>query len=156
MPANPSQNAVSLNYRNLLDRSGVDCVRFVRLSLELFRSFRLSAESSIQFCGASPTPFITGNAPVPVPTTRRRHFHGIPSSSENGVCPKASRNFFEAFFTHAHRPGRSLHRGCSSLLDAYRAKRESFESHGIISSRGGRRIAVANYSNPNRAPIHRH
>jgi hypothetical protein len=41
---------------------------------------------------------MTGSAPSPVPTTKRRHFHGISSSSESGVCPKASRNFLEAFF----------------------------------------------------------
>src|SRR5271157_381396 len=47
-------------------------------------------------------------APLPVPTTRRRHFHGIPSSSESGVCPKASRNFLEAFFSRLRTSPRSI------------------------------------------------
>ena len=54
--------------------------------------------STLRRLASSCTSFITGKAPLPVPTIRRRHFHGIPSSSESGVCPKASRNFLEAFF----------------------------------------------------------
>jgi len=38
-----------------------------------------------------------GKAPVPVPTTSRRHFQGMSSSIESGVCPKAERNFFDGF-----------------------------------------------------------
>jgi hypothetical protein len=44
------------------------------------------------------TSVITGKAPVPVPTTSRRHFQGIFSSIESGVWPKALRNFLEGFF----------------------------------------------------------
>jgi hypothetical protein len=40
------------------------------------------------------TSFMTGNAPVPVPITRRSHPHGIFSSVDSGVCPKASRKLF--------------------------------------------------------------
>ena len=47
-------------------------------------------------------------APVPVPTTNRRHFHGISSSNESGVCPKASRNFLEAFFFRLRTSPRSI------------------------------------------------
>src|ERR1700682_4167351 len=36
--------------------------------------------------------------PVPVPLTSRRHFQGIFSSIESGVCPKVSRNFLDGFF----------------------------------------------------------
>lgn len=67
----------------------------------VYRLLRRSAGSIVQSYGrlaSAFTSFISGRTPVPVPTTRRRHFHGIPSSSDSGVCPKASRNFFEAFF----------------------------------------------------------
>ena len=38
---------------------------------------------------------ITGNRPyAPVPITKRVHRHGMFSSSERGVWPNASRNFF--------------------------------------------------------------
>ena len=44
-------------------------------------------------------PSITGRHPYrSVPTTRRRHFQGTFSSTETGVCPNCSRNFFEGFF----------------------------------------------------------
>ena len=33
-----------------------------------------------------------------MPTTRRRHFQGTFSSTETGVCPNCSQNFFEGFF----------------------------------------------------------
>jgi hypothetical protein len=42
------------------------------------------------------TSSMTGRAPVPVPMTSRLHFHGIFSSVESGVWPKASRNFWRA------------------------------------------------------------
>ena len=36
------------------------------------------------------TSFITGSLPyAPVPTTSRRHFQGMPSSMERGVCPNS-------------------------------------------------------------------
>jgi hypothetical protein len=44
------------------------------------------------------TSFITGSAPVPAPITSLRHSQGIFSFTDNGVCPKASRNFLDAFF----------------------------------------------------------
>src|SRR5262249_54042389 len=45
------------------------------------------------------TSSITGNLPyAPVPTTSRRHFHGIFSSVESGVGLNSSRNFFETLF----------------------------------------------------------
>jgi hypothetical protein len=31
---------------------------------------------------------MTGKPPVPIPTTNRRHFHGISSFSDSGVCPR--------------------------------------------------------------------
>ena len=39
-------------------------------------------------------------SPSPVPTTKRRHLHGIFSSRESGVCPKASRNFSGSLLHH--------------------------------------------------------
>ncbi len=43
--------------------------------------------------------FITGSEPyAPLPITRRRHFHGISSSTDRGECPNCSRNSFEGFF----------------------------------------------------------
>ena len=36
------------------------------------------------------TSSITGSAPVPVPITSRRHFHGISSSMDKGVCPNCA------------------------------------------------------------------
>ena len=36
------------------------------------------------------------------------HFHGIPSSNDSGVCPKASRNFLEAFFFRLRTSPRSI------------------------------------------------
>src|SRR5207247_3673012 len=41
---------------------------------------------------------MTGKAPVPVPTTSRRHFQGIFSSIESGVCPNSPRNCLDGFF----------------------------------------------------------
>src|SRR5215472_5827833 len=41
---------------------------------------------------------ITGNAPVPVPITSLRHFQGMASFGETGVCPKASRNSLTVSF----------------------------------------------------------
>src|SRR3989442_10061696 len=65
-------------------------------------------ESAGRRQSSSFTSFITGNAPVPVPTTRRRHFQGIFSSTESGVCPKASRNFLEGFFLRLRTSPRSI------------------------------------------------
>ena len=45
---------------------------------------------------------MTGKPPwAPVPTTNRRHFQGIASAKDNGVCPKASRNFLDLVMTAA-------------------------------------------------------
>jgi hypothetical protein len=35
---------------------------------------------------------------MPVSITSRRHFQGMSSSIEGGVCPKAARNFLDGFF----------------------------------------------------------
>src|SRR6516162_10218277 len=51
---------------------------------------------------------ITGSAPVPVPTTRRRHFHGIFSARDSGVCPNWSRNFLDGFFLRLLTSPRSI------------------------------------------------
>jgi hypothetical protein len=43
------------------------------------------------------TSSITGNPPVPVPITSRRHFQEILSFTEIGVCPNWPRYFLEGF-----------------------------------------------------------
>jgi hypothetical protein len=40
------------------------------------------------------TSSMMGKAPVPVPTTSRRHFQGMSSSIESGVCPKGGAELF--------------------------------------------------------------
>src|SRR5271166_4456805 len=72
-------------------------------SMRSFKSFMASSvgrmsNSILRRSASRLTSSITGRAPSPVPTTNRLHFHGISSSRESGVCPKASRNFLEAFF----------------------------------------------------------
>lgn len=54
------------------------------------------------------TSFMTGSAPVPVPITSRRHFQGIFSYTDRGVCPKVSRNFLGAFFVRLCSVPRSI------------------------------------------------
>jgi hypothetical protein len=49
-------------------------------------------------CASRFTSSMTGMAPVPVSITSRRHFQGMSSSIEGGVCPKAARNFLDGFF----------------------------------------------------------
>ena len=49
-------------------------------------------------CASRFTSSMTGVAPVPVSITSRRHFQGMSSSIEGGVCPKAARNFLDGFF----------------------------------------------------------
>src|SRR5437899_2511642 len=45
------------------------------------------------------TSCITGNLPyAPLPMTSWRHFQGMFSSTESGVCPNSSRNCLDAFF----------------------------------------------------------
>src|SRR5262249_2667225 len=60
------------------------------------------------------TSSITESDPyLPVPITRRWHFQGIRSSTETGVCPNASRNFFEGFFLRLRIRPRSITTSCS-------------------------------------------
>src|SRR5262245_14852178 len=59
------------------------------------------------------TSSITGNAPVPVPITRRRQFQGISSSTESGVCPKSPRNCLDTFFLRFRTRPRSITTSCS-------------------------------------------
>jgi hypothetical protein len=78
------------------------------------------------------TSLITGKAPVPVPTTRRRHFHGIPSSSDRGVCPKASRNFGRFLLPLAYLA--TVDHDVvvvADPIDPNGAKGESVESHNV-------------------------
>jgi hypothetical protein len=77
------------------------------------------------------TSFITGSAPVPVPITHRRHFQGISSSTHSGLCPKASRNFLDAFFLRLWTVPRSITTSCSwgDAIDAERTESEILEAH---------------------------
>ena len=50
----------------------------------------------------------TGKAPLPVQIMRRLHLHGISSSNESGVWPKASRNFLDGFFLRLRTSPRSI------------------------------------------------
>src|SRR5271166_227645 len=60
------------------------------------------------------TSSITGSALYfPEPTISRRHFQGISSSSESGVCPNCSRNFRETFFLRLRIFPRSITTSCS-------------------------------------------
>src|SRR5712692_11967585 len=63
---------------------------------------------------------MTGSAPVPVPITSRRHFHGIFSSTDRGVCPKAARNFLDAFFLRLQTVPRSITTSCSWVTPSMR------------------------------------
>src|SRR6266446_2543049 len=63
---------------------------------------------------------MTGSAPVPVPITSRRHFHGICSSTDSGVCPKVSRNFLDAFFLRLRTVPRSVTTSCSWVMPSMR------------------------------------
>src|SRR5260370_1880366 len=63
---------------------------------------------------------MTGKAPVPVPITSRRHFHGIFSSMDKGVCPKASRNFLDGFFLRLRTVPRSITTSCSWVTPSMR------------------------------------
>src|SRR2546425_5493619 len=89
------------------------------------------------------TSFMTGNAPVPVPITRRRHFQGIFSSTESGVCPNSPRNFLEGFFFRLRTSPRSITTSCSYLVPSMRIEtKENFSKRiapplGIVSSPQG-------------------
>src|SRR6058998_2057761 len=63
---------------------------------------------------------ITGKAPVPVPMIRRRHRQGISSSTESGVCPNSSRNFFDGFFLRLRTSPRSITTSCSYVTPSIR------------------------------------
>src|SRR6266542_5508928 len=63
---------------------------------------------------------MTGRAPVPVPMTSRLHFHGIFSSAESGVWPKASRNFLDGFFLRLRTCPRSMSTSCSYVTPSMR------------------------------------
>jgi len=71
-----------------------------------------------------------GNAPVPVPMTSRRHFQGISSSMDSGVCPKASRNFLDGFFLRLPNLAAIDHHVVfvGGAIDADRTKRVRFEA----------------------------
>src|SRR5215510_16288312 len=66
------------------------------------------------------TTSITGKAPVPVPMIRRRHLQGIFSSTEIGVCPNSSRNFFDGFFLRLRTSPRSITTSCSYVTPSIR------------------------------------
>src|SRR2546426_8161646 len=51
---------------------------------------------------------------------RRRHRQGIFSSTETGVCPNSSRNFFDGFFLRLRTSPRSITTSCSYLTPSIR------------------------------------
>jgi len=75
-------------------------VCFVWLLLYLLDGFPVGRMSNLilRRLASRFTSAMTGNAPAPVPITKRRHFQGMTSSIETGVCPKASRNLLDGFF----------------------------------------------------------
>src|ERR1700675_4000557 len=85
-------------------------------------------------CASRFTSSMTGNAPVPVPITSRRHFQGISSSIESGVCPNSSRNFWEGFFfALADLPSIDYHvKLVGGPVNTDRTEREIFEPHGYF------------------------
>src|SRR6266851_5520213 len=63
------------------------------------------------------TSCITGNRPyAPLPMTSWRHFQGMFSSTESGVCPNSSRNCLDAFFLRLEISPRSITTSCSYVL----------------------------------------
>src|ERR1700757_24689 len=63
------------------------------------------------------TSSMTGKRPfAPVPITSRRHFHGIFSSRDKGVCPNSSRNLFDRDFLRLRISPRSITKSCSYVL----------------------------------------
>src|SRR5436309_14817291 len=48
--------------------------------------------------------------------TSRRHFHGIVSSMQTGVCPNSSRNCLDGFFLRLRISPRSITISCSWLV----------------------------------------
>src|SRR6516165_990010 len=77
------------------------------------------------------TSCITGSAPVPVPTTRRRHCHGIFSSRESGVCPNSASNFLEGFFLRLRTHPRSITTSCSCVTPSMRMEPKVKSSNRI-------------------------
>src|SRR6266849_539973 len=70
---------------------------------------------------------MTGSAPVPVPITSRRHFQGIFSSTDSGVCPNSSRNFLDGFFLRLRTVPRSITTSCSWVTPSMRIEpKENF------------------------------
>src|SRR5262245_57361118 len=51
---------------------------------------------------------------------RRRHFQGISSSMEMGMCPKASRNCLDGFFLRLWTSPRSITTSCSYVTPSIR------------------------------------
>src|SRR5712692_6611743 len=63
------------------------------------------------------TSCITGNLLyAPLPITSWRHFQGMFSSTESGVCPKLSRNFLDGFFLRLRISPWSMITSCSYVL----------------------------------------
>src|SRR5216684_5529534 len=61
--------------------------------------------------------FITGNLPyAPVPMTSWRHFQGMSSAMDSGVCPKSSRNFLDGLFLRSRISPPSMTTSCSYVL----------------------------------------
>ena len=69
---------------------------------------------------SSLTSFMTSSAPVPVPITSCRHFHGILSSADSGVWPKTLRNFLDGFFSLMPTSPRSITSSCSYVTPSMR------------------------------------
>src|SRR3989442_990394 len=82
------------------------------------------------------TSSITGNAPVPVPITRRVHFQGMASFGEIGVCPKASRNSLDGFFLRLRTSPRSITTSCSYVVPSMRIEPKENFSKRIRTSGG--------------------
>src|SRR5437667_11781499 len=73
------------------------------------------------------TSSITGKAPVPVPIRSRRHFQGMASLGEIGVCPKAARYFLDGFFLRLRTWPRSITTSCSYVVPSMRIEpKENF------------------------------
>src|SRR5216683_6689895 len=63
------------------------------------------------------TSCITGNLPyAPLPMTSWRHFQGMFSSTDSGVCPNSWRNCLDAFFLRLEISARSITTSCSYVL----------------------------------------
>ncbi len=73
------------------------------------------------------TSSITGKAPVPVPMRSWRHFQGIASFGEIGVCPNVSRNVLDGFFLRLRTSPRSITTSCSYVVPSMRIEpKENF------------------------------